>query len=103
MIALEARGTRPPWVDDARHLLSKAVAAELRAARRRRGLSFRRAGEIVGCAGSHIANLEASRRCPSTALAHQLIAGLKLPPDVASRLLAESQPDAGRSYRRVRP
>lgn len=42
--------------------------------------------------------IEQSKRCPSVAVAHQLIDRLSLEPELAEALLREARPDAGRSW-----
>jgi transcriptional regulator with XRE-family HTH domain len=86
---------RPHWVEGQRHYLSAEVAAEL-------GLSFREAAERTGVSSGHLCWLEQSKRCPSVAVAHALIEGLWLEPDVARRLLDEARPDVGRNFVRLR-
>ena len=64
-------------------------------------MSLRRAGARIGVQASYLHYLEHSQRCPSVAVAHQLIAVLRLEPELAERLLAEARSDAGRSWHRL--
>jgi len=86
------------WVEGNRHYLSPDVARELRDARRKLGMSQRNAARATGVSQGHIAHLERCQRAPSVETAHTLIGGLKMDAGAAARLLAESVPDAGRSW-----
>lgn len=80
-----------------RHYLSPGVAAELRSARRRLGLSFRAAARRTGVSAGALCRLEHAQRAPSIAVAEALVDGLHLPPSVAARLMLEAR-HAGRSW-----
>jgi transcriptional regulator with XRE-family HTH domain len=82
-----------------RHVLPPELAAELRAARWRRGLSLRQLADKVRVAHGYLCLLEQGKRCPSVAVARELAAALQLDPDVVAPLLAVARPDAGRSWR----
>jgi transcriptional regulator with XRE-family HTH domain len=82
-----------------RHVLPPDLAAALRAARWRRGLSLRQLAQKVGLAPSYLCLLEQGKRCPSVAVAYDLAAALQLDPDVVALLLAVARPDTGRSWR----
>jgi len=95
-----ARGARPgARQDDARHYLSASAAAELRNARRRQGLSLRALEARTGISFGYLGMLERGQRAPSVEVAQALVAGLRMAPDAAARLMAEAVPDAGRSWR----
>ncbi len=85
-----------------RHYLSPGVAAELRNARRKLGLSYRMAAGRTGVDAGTICKLEHCQRAPSVEVARALVDGLRLEGDVAAGLMAEAVPDAGRSWRATR-
>ena len=80
----------------ARHVLPVAVAAALAAARRRRGWSYRRAAERTGLGPGYLHALEHAQRCPSTAVAEVLVAGLGLDAAEAAALRAATVAGVGR-------
>lgn len=84
------------WVEGNRHYLSAEVAAGLRSARLRLGLSYRAAAQRAGLQHGYLCELEHSNRCPSVTVARVLIDALRLDAAVAARLLQEARPDAGR-------
>jgi transcriptional regulator with XRE-family HTH domain len=79
-----------------RHTLPADLAAALRAARQDRGLGLREAARLAGIDPGHLCRIELGERCPSVAVARDLVAALELPPDLAARLLEVARP-AGRS------
>jgi transcriptional regulator with XRE-family HTH domain len=81
-----------------RHYLSADVAAGLRSARRRLGLSFRDAAQRAGIGYGYLCELEHCNRCPSVDVARALIEALGLDADLARRLLEEARPDTGRNF-----
>lgn len=87
------------WVEGNRHHLSPAAARELRDARRKLGLSQRNAARATGVSQGFLGHLERSGRAPSVETARMLISGLKMTAGAAARLLADSVPDAGRSWK----
>lgn len=80
-----------------RQQLPRDLAAALRAARVASGLGLRAMAREIPLSAGYLSLLETGQRCPSAAVAHDLVAALKLPLDLESRLLAAAQPDAGRS------
>lgn len=82
-----------------RHYLSPGVAAGLRNARRKLGLSYRIAAGRTGVDAGMICKLEHCQRAPSVAVAQAPVDGLRLEGDVAAGLMAEAVRDAGRSWR----
>jgi transcriptional regulator with XRE-family HTH domain len=80
-----------------RHTLPADLAAALRAARQDRGLGLREAADLAGVDAGHLSRIERGLRCPSLAIARDLVAALELAPDLAAWLLAIARPDAGRS------
>lgn len=81
-----------------RHTIPADLAAALRGARQDRGLGLREVAGLVGVDAGHLSRIERAERCPSVAVARDLVAKLKLAPDLAARLLAVARPDAGRSW-----
>lgn len=84
--------TYPP-----RHTLPPDVANALRSARLDRRLSLRAAARRVGIPHGYLCALEQGKRCPSLAVAQDLVDGLQLKGDLAERLLRVALPDKGRS------
>jgi ribosome-binding protein aMBF1 (putative translation factor) len=78
--------------------LPQDLAFTIAAARRARGWSCRQAAAEVGISPAHMSRLERGIRCPSVAVAEDLIRVLQLDPEDASRLLTVARPDAGRSH-----
>lgn len=85
----------PRW--NARRLLTPAVAAHLRAARRRQGRSVEDVARDADVSPSFVRKLEQGQRAPSLVTARALIVSLAVPLDVAQTLVEQSAPDAGRS------
>jgi transcriptional regulator with XRE-family HTH domain len=80
-----------------RHHLPADLAAGLRAARLRRSLGLRQAARKAGIGHGYLSLLEHGERCPSRAVAVDLIAALDLDGPLAAWLLEVARPDAGRS------
>jgi transcriptional regulator with XRE-family HTH domain len=80
-----------------RRTLPPAIADGLRVARHAQRLSFRAAAERVGILPGYLCLIEQGKRCPSVAVAEDLIAGLRLDPELAEQLRAVAVPDKGRS------
>ena len=78
--------------------LDPDVAASLREARLRRGLSFREAAQATGVDAGYMCHLEHGRRVPSVVTAEALISGLKLDPFEAEQLRAVALSGVGRDF-----
>lgn len=63
-----------------------------------RASGWREAARKVGILPGYLCMLEHGDRCPSRAVAHDLIAALDLDPEVAAWLLEVARPNAGRSW-----
>lgn len=68
------------------------LPADLRAARRSLGLSFRRAGKRADCHGSTLSDVETGRRAPSVELAGRIVEAYRLNPQASRRLMALAAP-----------
>lgn len=81
-----------------RHRLPTDLAAALRAARHERGLGLREAARKAGISPGYFHMIEHGDRCPSRAVADDLIVALGLDRAVAAWLLDVARPNAGRSW-----
>jgi transcriptional regulator with XRE-family HTH domain len=61
-------------------------------------LGLRAAARATGIGPGYLSLLEKGQRCPSVAVARDLVAALELGTDLADRLFEVARPDAGRSY-----
>jgi len=86
-----------PIENTRRHVLPADLAAQLRAARLYRGLGLRELARHVGLTPGYLTLLEQGKRCPSLAVARDLVTALELVPDLAEQLFAIARPDTGRS------
>lgn len=87
MTAPRMRRTPPP-----------SVASILTATRARAGLGQRETARRAGLSSGYLANLEAGRRCPSTAVLAALAAVLPFTPGEREQLEAAAVTDAGLSH-----
>lgn len=85
-----------PWT--ARRHWSQTAGDALRAARHRRGWSLRNAARHLSVSRSHLADLEAARRVPSTTVAETLIAGYELDAGTAQLLRDTAVAGVGRDF-----
>lgn len=99
MTAVRARRTpkKGERVWPERRTLPPAIAAALREARQARGLGLREAARRVGVWPGYLCLLEQGKRCPSLAVAQDLVDELGLNRVLALELLALAPRDAGRS------
>ncbi|MGN6872250.1 MAG: helix-turn-helix transcriptional regulator, partial [Solirubrobacteraceae bacterium] len=88
----------PPTVRTVRRLLPRDLAAALRVARERLGLSRRDAALLAGVSADYLGTLERGRACPSVPVACELAATLSLDPALTERLMRVAVPDAGRAH-----
>ena len=82
-----------------RHRLPADLAAALRTARHARGLGLREAARTAGVSGGYMHMIEHGDRCPSRAVAEDLIVALDLDRALANGLLDFARPNAGRSWK----
>lgn len=80
-----------------RRTLPPVVAAALREARQARGLGLREAARRAGIYPGYLCLLEQGKRCPSLAVAQDLVDELDLDRALALELLTLARRDAGRS------
>jgi transcriptional regulator with XRE-family HTH domain len=81
-----------------RHRLPTDLAAALRAARHERGLGLRETARKAGISPGYFHMIEHGDRCPSRAVAEDLIGALDLDHVLAEWLLDVARPNAGRSW-----
>jgi transcriptional regulator with XRE-family HTH domain len=74
------------------------LGVALRAARERLGLTRSVTAQLIGVSPNYLGSLERARKCPSVAVAEDLVRVLHLPSGVASWLTAVAAPDTGRSH-----
>jgi len=93
-------GVDDPWWRNRapqRHL-DPLIGRALRAARRRRGWSLRRAANMIDISAGYLCLLEQGKRVPSTIVAASLVAVYSdIPVDVVANLQIAARPYAGRS------
>jgi transcriptional regulator with XRE-family HTH domain len=77
------------WYSDHRTLPAD-LAAELRAARERRGLSLRAAARLAGIDPGYLSRLERGLRAPRRPVVERLVVELDLDPATTEALIAEA-------------